>query len=105
MKSDIEIAQAAKIKPIVEIADILSIPRDDLELYGKFKAKLPLHHIDEEKIRKAKLILVTAITPTPAGAGFIVPIAGTIMRMPGLPNIPAAEKIDIDSNGNITGLF
>jgi formate--tetrahydrofolate ligase len=69
MKSDIEIAQAAKIKPIVEIADILGIPRDDLELYGKFKAKVPLHHIDEEKIRKAKLILVTAITPTPAGEG------------------------------------
>jgi formate--tetrahydrofolate ligase len=69
MKSDIEIAQAAKIKPIVEIADILGIPRDDLELYGKFKAKIPLHHIDESKIKKAKLILVTAITPTPAGEG------------------------------------
>ena len=69
MKSDIEIAQAAKIKPIVEIADKLGIPRDDLELYGKFKAKIPLHHIDEEKIKNAKLILVTAITPTPAGEG------------------------------------
>jgi len=40
-----------------------------------------------------------------AGAGFIVPIAGAIMRMPGLPSSPAAEKIDIDENGNITGLF
>ena len=40
-----------------------------------------------------------------SGAGFIVPIAGTIMRMPGLPSKPAAEKIDIDENGNITGLF
>ena len=40
-----------------------------------------------------------------SGAGFIVPIAGTIMRMPGLPNIPSAEKIDIDDNGRITGLF
>jgi formate--tetrahydrofolate ligase len=40
-----------------------------------------------------------------SGAGFIVPIAGTIMRMPGLPSVPAAEKIDIDSEGNITGLF
>ena len=38
-------------------------------------------------------------------SGFIVPIAGTIMRMPGLPGLPAAEKIDIDSDGNITGLF
>jgi formate--tetrahydrofolate ligase len=69
MKSDIEIAQAARIRPIVEIADILGIPRDDLELYGKYKAKVPLHFIDEEKISRAKLILVTAITPTPAGEG------------------------------------
>lgn len=69
MKKDIEIAQEAKIQPIVKIADKLGIPRDDLELYGKFKAKIPLHFIDEEKIKKAKLILVTAITPTPAGEG------------------------------------
>lgn len=69
MKSDIEIAQAAKIRPIVEIADKLGIPGDDLELYGKFKAKIPLSYIDEEKIKKARLILVTAITPTPAGEG------------------------------------
>lgn len=69
MKSDIEIAQAAKIRPIVEIADKLGIDRDDLELYGKYKAKVPLKYINEEKIKKAKLILVTAITPTPAGEG------------------------------------
>jgi formate--tetrahydrofolate ligase len=69
MKSDIEIAQAAKIRPVVEIADMLGISHDELELYGKFKAKIPLHLIDEERIKKAKLILVTAITPTPAGEG------------------------------------
>jgi formate--tetrahydrofolate ligase len=40
-----------------------------------------------------------------SGAGFIVPIAGTIMRMPGLPPVPSAENIDIDADGNITGLF
>ncbi|MBW1613569.1 MAG: formate--tetrahydrofolate ligase, partial [Deltaproteobacteria bacterium] len=40
-----------------------------------------------------------------SGAGFIVPIAGAIMRMPGLPSKPAAENIDIDQDGNITGLF
>lgn len=40
-----------------------------------------------------------------SGAGFIVPIAGTIMRMPGLPSTPSAEKIDIDDNGKISGLF
>ncbi|MDX9811625.1 MAG: formate--tetrahydrofolate ligase [Bacteroidales bacterium] len=69
MKQDIEIAQAAAIKPIVEIADKLGIPRDDLEMYGKYKAKIPLHFIDEERIKNAKLVLVTAITPTPAGEG------------------------------------
>jgi formate--tetrahydrofolate ligase len=69
MKQDIEIAQEAKIKPIVKIADKLGIPHDELELYGKYKAKIPLHFIDEEKIKGAKLILVTAITPTPAGEG------------------------------------
>jgi formate--tetrahydrofolate ligase len=69
MKQDIEIAQEAKIRPIAKIADKLGIPHDELEMYGKYKAKIPLHLIDEEKIKKAKLILVTAITPTPAGEG------------------------------------
>lgn len=69
MKQDIEIAQEAKIKPILKIAEMLGIPHDELELYGKYKAKIPLHFIDEEKVKKAKLILVTAITPTPAGEG------------------------------------
>ncbi|NMC39989.1 MAG: formate--tetrahydrofolate ligase, partial [Bacteroidales bacterium] len=69
MKPDIEIAQEAPIRPITEIAEILGINPDDLELYGKYKAKIPLSYIDEKKASKAKLILVTAITPTPAGEG------------------------------------
>ena len=69
MKSDIEIAQAAEIKPIVEIAEKLGINPDNLELYGKYKAKIPLSLIDDERVKNAKLILVTAITPTPAGEG------------------------------------
>ncbi|MEE4198758.1 MAG: formate--tetrahydrofolate ligase [Bacteroidales bacterium] len=69
MKSDIEIAQGAKIKHITEIAKKLGISEDDLEMYGKYKAKLPLKFIDNEKIKQSKLILVTAITPTPAGEG------------------------------------
>jgi formate--tetrahydrofolate ligase len=69
MKKDIEIAQEANIRPIAEIAAKLGIPQDDLEMYGRYKAKIPLHLIDEERIKKAKLILVTAITPTPAGEG------------------------------------
>jgi formate--tetrahydrofolate ligase len=67
--SDIEIAQQANILPIVKIAEKLNIDSDDLELYGKFKAKLPLSLIDEEKLHQSKLILVTAVTPTPAGEG------------------------------------
>jgi formate--tetrahydrofolate ligase len=69
MKTDIEIAQNAVIRPIVEVADKLGLKEEDLELYGKYKAKLPLALIDEKKAAKAKLILVTAITPTPAGEG------------------------------------
>ncbi len=69
MKSDIEIAQAAKMQHIKEIAAKLKLEEDDLELYGKYKAKLPLHLIDENKIKNNKLILVTAMTPTPAGEG------------------------------------
>lgn len=67
--SDIEIAQSAKIRPIKEIAGKLGIHEDLLEQYGKYKTKLPLSLIDERKIKKHHLILVTAITPTPAGEG------------------------------------
>ncbi len=67
--SDLEIAQSASIKHIREIADKIGIERDDLEYYGKYKAKIPLKYIDEDKIQQAKLILVSAINPTPAGEG------------------------------------
>ncbi|PKP28512.1 MAG: formate--tetrahydrofolate ligase [Bacteroidetes bacterium HGW-Bacteroidetes-18] len=67
--SDIEIAQHKKLIHIKEIAAKLEIDEDDLEMFGKYKAKLPLSFIDEEKIKKSNLILVTAITPTPAGEG------------------------------------
>jgi formate--tetrahydrofolate ligase len=69
MKSDLEIARAAKMLPIQQIAEKLGINPNDLELYGKYKAKVPLEYINEEKAKQAKLILVTAITPTPAGEG------------------------------------
>ncbi len=67
--SDLEIAQSAKIKHINEIATKLGINIDELEHYGKYKAKLPLHLIDDAKVKQHKLILVTAISPTPAGEG------------------------------------
>ena len=67
--SDIEIAQQAKMLPIVKIAERLGIDPDDIEMYGKYKAKLPLTLRDDKKIERSHLILVTAITPTPAGEG------------------------------------
>jgi formate--tetrahydrofolate ligase len=70
MKSDVEIAQEAKMKPIVQVAAELGLTKDDLELYGKYKAKVSLAAWDKLKDRPdGKLVLVTAITPTPAGEG------------------------------------
>ena len=69
MKSDIEIARSIRLRPIGEIAERLGIPQEELEPYGKNMAKVPLTLIDEEKVKKSKLILVTAITPTKAGIG------------------------------------
>ena len=69
MASDISIAQSIKLKDIGEIADQLNLSEDQLIRYGRYKAKLPLSIIDEQKWKKNKLILVTAISPTPAGEG------------------------------------
>ena len=67
--TDIEIAQSVKLSHIKEVAAKLNLTEDDMELYGKYKAKLPLSLIDNEKIAQNKLILVTALSPTPAGEG------------------------------------
>ena len=67
--SDIEIAQANNMRPIKDVANKLTIAEDDMEVYGKFKAKLPIRLIDDRKVAKSNLILVTALTPTPAGEG------------------------------------
>ncbi|MCC7331069.1 MAG: formate--tetrahydrofolate ligase [Flavobacteriales bacterium] len=67
--TDIEIAQKNEMIHISKIAEKLNIPEDEMEMYGKYKAKLPLNLIDEEKLKNSSLILVTAITPTPAGEG------------------------------------
>ncbi len=69
MASDIEIAQAATLIPVRKIAEQLNVKEDDLIPYGHYKAKLPLHLIDLEKVKKNNLILVSAISPTPAGEG------------------------------------
>lgn len=70
MKTDIEIAQEATLKPIKEVAELLNISEDELDLYGKYKAKLSDELINRTKDQPmGKLILVTAINPTPAGEG------------------------------------
>lgn len=69
MKTDIEIAQSARLRPIEEIAAQIGLSEEDLELYGRYKAKVSLDVLKKKEGEKGKLILVTAITPTPAGEG------------------------------------
>ena len=69
VKSDIEIAQEVKMSQITAIASSLNISEDQLELYGRYKAKLPLNLLSESNVENNNLILVTAMTPTPAGEG------------------------------------
>jgi formate--tetrahydrofolate ligase len=69
VKTDLEIAQAAKMRHISSIAEKINVDSDQIEMYGKYKAKLPLNLIDQSKVDKSSLILVTAMTPTPAGEG------------------------------------
>ena len=70
MKNDIEIAQSAKMEPIINIAKKIGLGEDDIELYGKYKCKISLDAIKKlENNKDGKLVLVTAINPTPAGEG------------------------------------
>ena len=69
MKSDIEIAQAAQMQPITQVAEKLGLTEDEISLYGKYKAKVDYSILKEETHTQGKLVLVTAINPTPAGEG------------------------------------
>jgi len=70
MKSDIEIAQSAKLLPILKVAEKMGLTEDDIDLYGKYKSKISLEVLKRNENKKnGKLILVTAINPTPAGEG------------------------------------
>ena len=70
MKNDIEIAKECKLEKIIQIADKLNLEENDYEVYGKYKAKIELNILNKLKQKEnGKLILVTAITPTPAGEG------------------------------------
>lgn len=67
--NDLDIARKVKLKHISEIAEKFGLSADEIEMYGKYKAKIPLNKIDKKKAAKSNLILVTAISPTPAGEG------------------------------------
>lgn len=69
MKSDIEIARETDLRKIKEVATTLGIPREDVQNYGRYIAKVPIHLIDKKQMDQHNLILVTAITPTKAGIG------------------------------------
>ena len=69
MKSDIEIARSIELKKIKQVAESVGIPREEVENYGRYIAKIPEQLIDEEKVKQSNLILVTAITATKAGIG------------------------------------
>ena len=69
MKTDIQIARECELKPIGDIAEKLGIDKNQIEPYGRYMAKVPFALIDDEKVKKSKLILVTAISPTKVGIG------------------------------------
>ena len=107
MKSDIEIAQQAQLLPITEVAKAAGIDSDNLELYGRYKAKLSPECI-KNKPRKGKLILVTAINPTPAGEGKTTVSVGLTdaMRLVGknvivVANLKAARIRGVVSHGMV----
>ncbi len=81
MKSDIQIAREARLKPIAQVAASLGIESADIEPYGHYIAKLPLALIDETRVSRSKLILVTAITPTKAGIGKTTVSVGLAMGL------------------------
>jgi len=80
MKTDVQIAQEAEMKKLIDIAKELNLTEDDLDLYGKYKAKLKLDNISQNK-ENSKLILVTSINPTPAGEGKTTVTIGLSMAL------------------------
>ena len=81
MKSDIEIARETVLKPITEVANTVGIAADKLEHYGKYIAKVPLECIDESKVDRCNMILMTAMSPTKAGIGKTTVSVGLSMAL------------------------
>ena len=88
MKSDIEIARSIELKKIKQVAESVDTPRDEVENYGRYIAKIPTHLIDEEKVKKSNLILVTAITATKAGIGKTTVSIGLALGLVNIVGIP-----------------
>ncbi|HAA25097.1 MAG TPA: formate--tetrahydrofolate ligase, partial [Ruminiclostridium sp.] len=104
MLTDIEIAQRAKLKPIEEIAGMLGIKRDSLELYGDYKAKIKSSLYDSVKDRPdGNLVLVTAINPTPAGEGKTTTTVGLGQAMARL-GLKASIALREPSLGPVMGI-
>lgn len=81
MKSDIQIARETPLKKIKDVAEHIGIPREAVQNYGPYMAKIPVNLIDEEKVKQSNLILVTAITPTKAGIGKTTVVIGLALGL------------------------
>ena len=104
MKADIEIAQEAIMQPIGEIAAKVGLSQEDLELYGRYMAKVPLEVLRRRESREdGKLVLVTAITPTKAGEGKTVTSIG-LMQALGKIGIKVMGALREPSLGPVFGL-
>lgn len=90
-------SRALQLRPIRDVAADIGLAEDDIEFYGVTKAKIKLDVFRrlQETVHDVDISY---------GAGFLVPITGDILLMPGLPKVPAAEQADIDENGMISGL-
>ena len=105
MKTDIEIAQEAVMQPIKEVAASYGIGEDDLELYGKYKAKLTDELWERIKDRPdGKLVLVTAINPTPAGEGKTTTTVGLGQAMDKIGKKAKAKVVLVTDHGTICSI-
>ena len=93
MKSDIEIAQEAKMKPIADIAASLGLADEDVIPYGRYKAKVN-HRLIHKASKQGKLILVTAISPTPAGEGKTTTSVGLADAMNAIGKRPCSASVN-----------
>ena len=99
MKTDIEIAHEAHLQPIKDVAAQIGISEEILEPYGKYIAKVPYTTIDESKVAKSNLILVTAITPTKAGIGKTTVSIGLALGLAKIGKKAVANSRKLFSNG------